>query len=109
MYVVIFICLLFLAFDFVCFSATYSCYKSYKSDLKSLSDNIETLITSVESNNLSDVCLAVDNSSSSESSESSNIVHEHCSIFLDKKTGQRLVVPDSLYLYYYPDDDYLEL
>ncbi len=103
---IVFIVLILLVMDIVIFSATYGVTKRYIQEQRIISDNIETLITSVESKNYSDVWVAVDYSSSSESSD---FVHEYCSIFLDKKTGQRIVVPDSLYLYYYPDDDYLEL
>ena len=106
MYLAVFLCLLFLFLDFVVFSATYRCDKAYKRDIKVISDNLETLITSVESKKLSNVWVAVDYR---HSSENPDIVHEYCTIFLDKKTGGRLVVPDSLYMDYHSDDDYEEL
>lgn len=103
---IVFSVLILLALDLFIFCITHNVTKTYVKEQRIISDNLETLITSVESKNISDVWVAVDYSSSSESSD---IVHEYCSIFLDKKTGQRIVVPDSLYSYYHPDDDYLEL
>ena len=74
--------------------------------MKVISDNLETLITSVESKKLFNVFVAVDYRHQSEDSQ---IVHEYCSIFLDKKTGQRIVVPDSLWMDYNSHNDYEEL
>lgn len=101
MYVVIFICVLFLAFDFVCFSATYSCYKSYKKDMNRLSDRLQSLYISVETKKIYNCYVAVPG-------DSVKLYYSYF-LFLHKSTGRIIIVPEPLVMDYTYDSDYEEI
>lgn len=109
MYLAVFLCFMFLVLDFIVFSATYRCYKSYKTDIKIISDNLETLITSVECKKLSNFYLAIDFRTDPDPYVEPDIHHVNFSVFLRKSTGEHIIVPEFLFMDYYSDSDYEEL
>ena len=76
-------------------------------ELYIISDNLETLITSVECKKLSNFYLAID--FRTDPYVEPDIHHVNFSVFLRKSTGEHIIVPEFLFMDYYSDSDYEEL
>lgn len=85
---IVFIVLILLVMDIVIFSATYGVTKRYIQEQRIISDNIETLITSVETSKLGHYLIAV--------KEEKDMYFEDVYLFHDKEFDRDVLVPDGL-------------
>lgn len=85
---IVFIVLILLVMDIVIFSATYGVTKRYIQEQRIISDNLETLITSVETSKLGSYCVFV--------KDSDKMYFEQYYIYHDEKYNRDVIVPDSL-------------
>ncbi len=96
---IVFIVLILLVLDIVIFSITYNVTKTYVKEQRIITQNLETLITSVETKNqrdFRDYVIAV--------KEGDDIVYHSCFLITDINMNVDVIVPDNLY----PELDYKE-
>lgn len=85
---IVFIVLILLGMDIVIFSVTYGVTKRYIQEQRIISDNLETLITSVETSKLGHYLVAV--------KEEKDMYFEELYLFHDKEFDRDVLVPDGL-------------
>lgn len=85
---IVFIVLILLGMDIFIFSVTYVVTKRYTQEQRIISDNLETLITSVETTKLGSYCVAV--------KDGDKTYFEEYYIYHDEKYNRDVIVPDSL-------------
>lgn len=85
---IVFIVLILLGMDIVIFSVTYGVTKRYIQEQRIISDNLETLITSVETSKLGHYLIAV--------KEEKDMYFEELYLFHDKEFDRDVLVPDGL-------------
>lgn len=85
---IVFIVLILLGMDIFIFSVTYGVTKRYTQEQRIISDNLETLITSVETTKLGSYCVAV--------KDGDKTYFEEYYIYHDEKYNRDVIVPDSL-------------
>ena len=96
---IVFIVLILLVLDIVIFSITYNVTKTYVKEQRIITQNLETLITSVETKNqrdFRDYVIAV--------KEGDDIVYHSFFLITDINMNVDVIVPDNLY----PELDYKE-
>lgn len=85
---IVFSVLILLALDLLIFYITHNVTKTYVKEQRIISNNLETLITSVETTKLGSYCVAV--------KDGDKTYFEEYYIYHDEKYNRDLIVPDSL-------------
>lgn len=85
---IVFSLLILLALDLFIFYITNNVTKTYIKEQRIISDNLETLITSVETTKLGSYCVAV--------KDGDKTYFEEYYIYHDEKYNRDVIVPDSL-------------
>lgn len=85
---IVFSLLILLALDLFIFYITNNVTKTYVKEQRIISDNLETLITSVETTKLGSYCVAV--------KDGDKTYFEEYYIYHDEKYNRDVIVPDSL-------------
>lgn len=85
---IVFSLLILLALDLFIFYITHNVTKTYVKEQRIISDNLETLITSVETTKLGSYCVAV--------KDGDKTYFEEYYIYHDEKYNRDVIVPDSL-------------
>lgn len=85
---IVFSLLILLALDLFIFYITHNVTKTYVKEQRIISDNLETLITSVETTKLGSYCVAA--------KDEDKTYFEEYYIYHDEKYNRDVIVPDSL-------------
>lgn len=85
---IVFIVLILLVMDFVIFCITHNVTKTYVKEQRVITQNLETLITSVETSKLGHYLIAV--------KEEKDMYFEDVYLFHDKEFDRDVLVPDGL-------------
>lgn len=85
---IVFSVLILMALDLLIFYITHNVTKTYVKEQRIISDNLETLITSVETTKLGSYCVAV--------KDGDKTYFEEYYIYHDEKYNRDVIVPDSL-------------
>lgn len=93
--------LILLLIDILVFIVTKEITNKYTREQHIISDNLETLITSVETKKINKYRVAVQ--------YPDTIVYEFCNLVLDNSTGLYILVPDSLYSEFKNKDTYSDV